>query len=90
MKVGAQCRVAVDPKHPQSDSEVTTIMAKSITKQTLYNENSLARFMLYKLQNNHFTKQISWLVSCKKGHTSGSNITKKIFWQSYFVIITKL
>ena len=29
------------------------------------------------------------LFSCKKGHTSGSNITKKIFWWNYFVIITK-
>ena len=27
---------------------------------------------------------------CKKGHPSGSNITKKIFWWYYFVILTNI
>ena len=30
------------------------------------------------------------LFSCKKGHASGSNITKKISGQIIFVIITKI
>ena len=51
-------------------------------KTTCYKENILAQltWSSLKLQNNHFTKQIPWLASCKKGHTRGSSITKKIFW----------
>ena len=30
------------------------------------------------------------LFSCKQGQTSGSNITKKMFWWNFFVIITKI
>ena len=30
------------------------------------------------------------MFSCKQGQTSGSNITKKMFWWNYFVIITKV
>ena len=42
------------------------------------------------MQKTHFTKQIPWLVSCKKGHATGSNIAKTIFWWNYFVVITKI
>ena len=37
------------------------------------------------MQKNHFAKQIAWLVFFqKKGHASGNNIAKKIFWWNNF------
>ena len=60
-----------------------TIAAKTMKKKLLQRK-CFGAINFVKLQKNHFTKQIPWPVLLKKGHTSGSNITKKIFWWNYF------
>ena len=59
-------------------------------KKTRYKENVLAQLISYKLQNNHFTKQIPWRVFIAKRDTPVAvTLQRKSSGGIKFAIITK-
>ena len=63
-------------------------IAAKINSKNIYQKNGLRTINLVKITKQSPTKFLG-LFSCK-GHTSGSNITKKIIWWNYLCNDSKM
>ena len=59
---------------------LNTIVAKIITKKLFTKKMFWSNSFCKNYKRVTLQSKVLGLFSCKKGHASGSNITKKIFW----------